>query len=50
MEVNGQIKTINSFFNITLSDFGITINESEMVSAKIGKSIEITVTAEYEMQ
>ncbi len=48
--VKGQNLTINSTFNITLADYGITFNESEMVSTKIGKSIEITVAGEYEVQ
>jgi polyisoprenoid-binding protein YceI len=50
VKVNGQNLTVNSTFNITLADYGITFNDSEMVSKKIGKSIEITVTGEYEVQ
>jgi polyisoprenoid-binding protein YceI len=50
IKVNGQILTVNSTFKITLADYGITFNESEMVSTKIGKSIEITITGEYEPQ
>ncbi len=49
IKVNGQILTINSTFHITLADYGITFNDSEMVSTKIGKSIEITITGEYEV-
>jgi polyisoprenoid-binding protein YceI len=50
IKVNGQILTVNSTFKITLADYGITFNDSEMVSTKIGKSIEITITGEYEPQ
>ncbi len=50
VKVNGQILTINATFHITLADYGIAFDESEMVSTKIGKSVEITVTGEYEVQ
>ncbi len=48
--VKGQTLTVNSVFDLTLADYGITFNESEMVSKKIGKSVEITVIAEYNTQ
>jgi len=48
--VKGQTLTVNSVFRLTLADYGITFNESEMVSKKIGKSVEITVVAEYNTQ
>jgi polyisoprenoid-binding protein YceI len=47
IEVKGKTLIINSVFNITLADYGIAFDESEMVSTKIGKSIKITVLAEY---
>jgi len=50
VKVNGQILTINSTFHITLADYGIAFDESEMVSTKVGKSVEITVIGEYELQ
>jgi polyisoprenoid-binding protein YceI len=50
VKINGQILTINSTFHITLADYGIAFDESEMVSTKIGKNVEITVTSEYELQ
>ncbi len=48
--VNGSVLTVNSTFQITLADYGITFNESEMVSTKVGKTIEITVTGDYNSQ
>ena len=45
--VKNQTLTVNAVFDLVLADYGITFNESEMVSKKIAKSIEITVTAEY---
>ena len=48
--VKGQTLTVNSVFDLTLADYGITFNESEMVSKKIGKSVEVTVIAEYNVQ
>lgn len=46
----GQTLTVNAVFNLTLADYGIVFDESEMVSTKIGKTIEVTVTAEYNIQ
>lgn len=43
---DGQL-TVNSTFDLTLADYGIVFNESEMVSTKIAKTIQITVVAEY---
>ncbi len=45
--VQGQTLTVNAVFNLTLADYNITFDESEMVSTKIGKSVEVTVVAEY---
>jgi polyisoprenoid-binding protein YceI len=50
IKVSGQVLTIDSSFDITLADYGITFSDSEKVSTKIGKSIEITITGEYEVQ
>ena len=48
--VQGQTLTVNTVFDIVLADYGITFNDSEMVSTKISKNIEITVAAEYSLQ
>jgi polyisoprenoid-binding protein YceI len=48
--VKDQAVTVNAVFDLVLADYGITFNESEMVSTKIGKSVEITVIAEYNNQ
>jgi len=48
--VQGQTLTVNALFNLTLADFGITFDESDMVSKKIGKTVEVTVEAEYSIQ
>ncbi len=48
--VNDQTLTVNAVFDLVLADYGITFNESEMVSTKISKTIEITVVAEYTNQ
>lgn len=45
--IQGQTLTVNAVFNLTLADYGITFDESELVSTKIGKSVEVTVVAEY---
>jgi len=45
--VEDQTLTVNATFDLVLADYGITFNESEMVSKKIAKSVEITVTAVY---
>ena len=45
-----QSLTVNAVFDLVLADYGITFNESEMVSKKIGKSVEVTVAAEYSIQ
>jgi polyisoprenoid-binding protein YceI len=50
IKVSGQVLTIDSSFDIILADYGITFNDSEMVSTKIGKSIEITINGEYEAE
>ena len=48
--VKDQILTVNAVFDLVLADYGITFNDSEMVSKKIAKSVEITVTAVYNRQ
>lgn len=48
--VQGQALIINAVFDLILADYGITFDESDMVSSKISKSIEITVAAEYNIQ
>ncbi|MCK5692161.1 MAG: YceI family protein, partial [Bacteroidales bacterium] len=45
--VEDQSLTVNAVFDLVLADYGITFADSEMVATKIGKSVEITVTAEY---
>ena len=45
--VQGQTLTWKAVFNLTLAEYGITFDESEMVSTKIGKSVEVSVEAEY---
>ena len=48
--VEDQSLTVTATFDLVLADYGITFNESEMVSKKIAKSVEITVTAVYNKQ
>ena len=48
--VQGQTLIVNAVFDIVLADYGITFNDSEMVSTKISKNIEITIAAEYSIQ
>jgi polyisoprenoid-binding protein YceI len=48
--VEDQSLTVTATFDLVLADYGITFNESEMVSKKIAKSVEITVTAIYNKQ
>ena len=50
IEVKDQTFTVNAVFDLVLADYGITFNDSEMVSKKIAKSVEITVTAVYNKQ
>jgi len=45
--VKDKTLTVNAVFDLVLADYGITFNESEMVSKKIGKSVEVKVIAEY---
>lgn len=47
IEVKGNQLFIQSVFEITLADYGILFDESEMVSKKIAKTIEITIEGEY---
>ena len=48
--VNGNTLTVNSVFDLTLADYGISFNDSEMVSKKIAKTIEISVKGDYNIQ
>ncbi|TFH26325.1 MAG: YceI family protein [Bacteroidia bacterium] len=48
--VKDQSLTVNAVFNLVLADYGITFNDSEMVSTKIGKNVEVTAVAEYSIQ
>ena len=48
--VKDQTLIVNAVFDLVLADYGITFDESEMVSKKIGKSVEVTVAAEYSIQ
>ncbi len=45
-----QTLTVNAVFDLVLADYGITFNESEMVSKKIAKSVQITAIAVYNKQ
>lgn len=48
--VKDQSLVVNAVFDLVLADYGITFADSEMVSTKIGKSVEVTVLAEYGKQ
>ena len=48
IEVKGNSLSVNSVFTITLADYGIAFDEAEMVSKKIGKTLEIIIVSEYE--
>ncbi len=48
--VSGKDLEVNSVFDITLADYGIMFDEGEMVSKKIGKTLEITVTGKYQVK
>jgi len=50
IKVKGKKVTVNSVFNLTLADYGIKFNESEMLSKKIAKELEVTVIAVYSIQ
>jgi polyisoprenoid-binding protein YceI len=50
MMVMDQSLLVNAVFDLVLADYGITFNDSDMVSTKIGKSVEVTVIAEYSLQ
>ena len=41
---------VNAVFDLVLADYGITFADSDMVSTKTGKSVEVTVVAEYSEQ
>ena len=38
---------VYSKFNLTLANYGITFDATELVSTKIAKEVEVTVNAEY---
>ncbi|MBT3386169.1 MAG: YceI family protein [Prolixibacteraceae bacterium] len=46
--VAGGSLTLDTTFDLTLGDFGITFDEGEMVSTKIAKSVEVSVKSEYQ--
>ena len=48
--VTGNMLDIESTFNLTLADFGISFDEGEMVSTKIGKTVAVTVRSEYKSE
>ena len=48
--VKDQTLLVNAVFYLVLADYGITFDDSDMVSKKIGKSVEVTVAAEYSIQ
>ena len=48
--VEDQSLTVTAVFDLVLADYGITFSDSDMVSKKIAKSVEITVTAVYNRQ
>lgn len=47
IEVKGNQLLIHSVFEVTLADYGIVFDESEMVSKKIAKTVAVTVEGEY---
>lgn len=48
--VQDQTLIVNAVFDLVLADYGIIFNESEMVASKIGKTVKVTVVAEYNIQ
>jgi len=48
--VSGGTLNLDATFNLTLADFGITFDEGEMVSTKIAKSVEVSVSSEYKTE
>ena len=48
--VQAETLTVNAVFSLTLADYDITFDYSEMVSTKIAKNVEVTVVAEYSIQ
>lgn len=47
--VSGSSVNLDTTFDLTLADFGISFDEGEMVSKKIAKSVAITVKSEYKL-
>ena len=45
--VKGNTLDLDATFKLTLADFGISFDEGEMVSTKIGKTVAVTVRSEY---
>ena len=48
--IQGETLSVNAVFSLTLADYDITFDDSEMVSTKIAKNVEVTVEAEYSIQ
>ncbi len=48
--VQAETLSVNAVFSLTLADYDITFDDSEMVSTKIAKNVEVTVAAEYSIQ
>jgi len=48
--VSGSNINVDATFNLTLADFGITFDEGEMVSTKIAKSVEVSISSEYKSE
>ncbi len=47
--VRSGVINLDATFNLTLADFGISFDEGEMVSKKIAKEVEVSVTSEYKL-
>ena len=47
IEVKSNQLLVHSVFEIILADYGIVFDESEMVSKKIAKTVEVTLEGEY---
>ena len=48
--VQAESLSVNAVFSLTLADYDITFDDSETVSTKIAKNVEVTVAAEYSIQ
>ena len=47
--ISGKLVMVQSKFDISLADFGITFQKGKP-STNIAKSVEVTVSAEYEIE